>query len=68
MLATRMKIYDFIVKFITEKHYSPSFQNIADAVRIKSRSTIAYHIKKLEDQGLIKFDHSKFRSIRILEK
>lgn len=53
MIMTRYKVFNFIKKYIIEYGYSPSYREIGNALGLKSTSTIAMHIKKLESEGLI---------------
>ena len=47
------RIYDVIVHFRAENGYAPSVREIGEAVGLKSPSTVHFHLKKLEEQGLI---------------
>ncbi len=69
-MATKkqLKILDFIEKYKTKKGYSPSFEEIRKYLKLKSVSTIHYHIKKLEEQGLLKKEENSPRSVDVLEK
>jgi repressor LexA len=67
MIKTRMKVLQFIKDFIQEKGYSPSYQEIATAVNLKSKAQVTFHIQKLEKLGLIKRAPNTFRSIRVVE-
>ena len=64
----QLKILDFIEKYKTKKRYSPSFEEIRKYLKLKSVSTVHYHIKKLEEQGLLKKGENLPRSVDVLGK
>ena len=67
MLTIRQKqILDYIKKFIKEKGYSPSFDEIRKHFRLASKSTIHKHIKSLEKKGYLNKSDFQSRSIQIL--
>src|SRR5215212_7777305 len=47
------EVLDYIISFIEERGYEPSYQQIARHFRIASKSAIAKHIAALEHQGLL---------------
>ena len=64
---TREEIREFIIRYIQEHGYSPTFQEIGAAVEIKSKSSVSVHIKKMLETGMIETD-AEFgvpRAIRI---
>ena len=56
-------IYNFILAFTKENGYPPSVREIADAVGLKSPSTVHFHLKGLEDAGVITRGAGKTRAI-----
>lgn len=62
----RKKLFDYIVEYISDKGYSPSIREMADFLEVSSSSTIANHLDKLTQSGLIKRDKSKPRAIEIV--
>lgn len=56
-------ILEFMKKTIAEKGYSPTVREICQALNVKSTSTVHSDIKVLEDQGLVKKDPSKPRTV-----
>ena len=42
------RIYEFILSFTEQNGYPPSVREIADAVGLKSPSTVHFHLKSLE--------------------
>ena len=53
MKKTQKKVFDYIRNTIDEKGVAPSVREICQAVGVKSTSTVQYHIKALEEAGLI---------------
>lgn len=66
--GTTKRVYDFIVDFSANHGYMPSVREIADATKIKSTSTVFYHLSKLETVGVLKKSGMKNRAIEILDK
>ena len=62
----REKIYNFIVNFMTEKGYSPSIREIGDAVGLSSTSSVFNQLMNLQDEGLIKMQNGKSRTISLV--
>src|SRR6202007_565328 len=52
--------------FVTEKGYSPSFEEIGDGLGLSSLATVHKHISNLEKKGLLTRDYNKSRSIDLL--
>lgn len=59
------KIYETIVRMIREQGYAPSVREIGDAVGLKSPSTVHFHLKKLEEAGLIEKGACKGRALSV---
>lgn len=53
---TRTEIKEFIVRYISEHGYSPTFQEIGSAVGLSSKSSVSGHIKKMLKTGMIETD------------
>jgi repressor LexA len=68
MAITRRQrqVYDYISRFVTEKGYSPSFEEIGDGLGLSSLATVHKHISNLEKKGLLTRDYNKSRSIDLL--
>jgi len=68
MAITRRQrqIYDFISRFVAEKGYSPSFEEIAEGMELNSLATVHKHITNLEKKGLLTRDYNRSRSIDLL--
>ena len=65
-IETRRKIYDFLVKFITENGYSPSIREICEGTGLHSTSTIYNHLMTLEKMGKIHMKECKPRTISLV--
>jgi repressor LexA len=67
----QQKIYDYILEFSEQHGYPPSVREIAQAVGLKSPSTVHFHMKALEEAGVITKSAGKTRAItpvRTVEK
>ncbi len=63
--STSMRVYDYIVSYGEKHGFPPSVREIASTIKLKSTSTVFYHISKLENAGLLKRDPYKNRAIEI---
>ena len=61
----QQEIYDFILSFTNEHGYPPSVREIGTAVGLKSPSTVHFHMKGLEEAGLIIKAEGKTRAISL---
>lgn len=61
-------ILNFIESFVEEKGYSPTFQEIADGIGLKSLATVHKHIGNLVMKGKLKRDPNSSRSLEIVEE
>jgi repressor LexA len=66
--STRLRILDFIRKFLDKRGYAPTVRDIARGCNISTPSVVQHHLNKLESQGHIYRDPEVFRSIRLAEK
>ena len=64
----QLAIYEFIRSYSDEHGYPPSVREIGSAVGLASPSTVHMHLKVLEEQGLIKRDSKKPRTIEVMDK
>ena len=65
-MATRQRIYDFLVEYITKNGYSPSYLEIADGTGLKAKSRVHHYISVLEDMGKIHTQNGKTRTISLV--
>lgn len=63
----QQRIYDYIVSCIREQGYPPSVREIGEAVGLKSPSTVHFHLKHLEEAGVIEKGAGKGRAIALIE-
>ena len=67
-LTRRQKeLYDFLLTFVDQHGYSPSFEEIAEGMGLNSLATVHKHITNLEQKGLLKRDYNRSRSIDLLK-
>ena len=64
----QQEIYDYIKSYTEEHAYPPSVREIGTAVGLASPSTVHMHLKQLEEQGLIRRDSKKPRTIEVVQK
>lgn len=60
-------IYDYLMQFSAENGYPPSVREIAAAVGLKSPSTVHFHLKALEEAGVINRSSGKTRAITAVQ-
>ena len=66
LTAKQQKIYDYIQTFSAEHGYPPSVREIGAAVGLKSPSTVHFHLKGLEEAGVIIKAEGKTRAITVV--
>ena len=68
MALTRRQrqVYDFIAQFVAGNGYSPSFEEIGEALGLSSLATVHKHITNLEQKGILKRAYNRSRSIDLL--
>lgn len=68
MITKRQKqVLDYITSYHKKRGYSPVLEEIRKHFRLASVSTAHFHIKKLEELGLLEKQYNKPRSIDIYE-
>ena len=63
LTAKQQQIYDFISAFTAQNGYPPSVREIGQAVGLRSPSTVHFHLKGLEQAGVIAKAEGKTRAI-----
>ena len=65
MVLTRRQreVMDFIAGFLHERGYSPSFEEIGQALDLTSLATVHKHISTLERKGFLKRGYKRSRSL-----
>ncbi len=68
MAVTRRQkeVLDFISAFVERNGYSPSFEEIARGLDLKSLATVHKHITNLQSKGALQRGHNRSRSIDVL--
>ncbi len=68
MAVTRRQkqVLDFISGFVQQNGYSPSFEEIAHGLNLRSLATVHKHITNLQQKGLLQRAHNRSRSIDVL--
>ena len=54
-------ILDYISRFIQENGYAPSVREIGASVGLRSTASVSYHLRALQDKGLLQSSQSKGR-------
>ncbi|MCI8910560.1 MAG: transcriptional repressor LexA [Oscillibacter sp.] len=65
--AMQQKIYEYIAFYIRAQGYPPSVREIGEAVGLKSPSTVHFHLKRLEEAGVIEKGAKKGRAITLTD-
>lgn len=66
MLTPKQKnVLEFLQRFIQENGYSPSYQEIANAFNLSSRSTAQKYVERLRDAGFLETDANAKRSVSL---
>ena len=68
MAVTRRQkeVLDFLTDFVKKNEYSPSYDEIARGLGLKSLATVHKHITNLANKGLLQRSHNRSRSIDVL--
>jgi repressor LexA len=68
MAVTRRQreVLDFIGGFVEKNGYSPSFEEIARGLNLKSLATVHKHVTNLQSKGALQRGHNRSRSIDVL--
>ncbi len=68
MITKRQKqVLDYITSYCKKRSYSPALEEICKHFKLASVSTAHFHVKKLQDLGLLEKKYNKPRSIDIYE-
>ena len=65
LTARQQQIYDYICSFTAENGYPPSVREIGQALELSSPSTVHFHLKGLEEAGMINKAEGKTRAISV---
>ena len=58
----------FLDRFVQEKGYCPSFDEIGKSLHLSSLATVHKHINTLERKGFIRRDYNRSRSIEVVNR
>lgn len=62
------EILDFVSQFIQKKGFSPTLQEIADALELSSLATVHEHLEALVKKGIVKRYQGAVRGIKVLDQ
>lgn len=62
------EVLDFIVQFINEEGYAPSYREIADGLKLASPSTVHVHIQALRERGYLRSNGGSSRELEPTDK
>ena len=65
LTRNQQQIYDFMLEFTAQPGYPPSGREIGSAMGLKSPSTVHFHMKGLEEAGVIVKAEGKTRAISL---
>jgi repressor LexA len=66
-LTKRQKqVLDFLIEFINDKGYAPSFEEMAHSLKLSSLATVHKHVENLERKGFIRRGYNQSRSIDVV--
>ena len=67
-LTKRQKeVLDYLVTFLNRHGYSPSFEEIARALKLTSLATVHKHLSTLERKGFVRRGYNQSRSIEVTQ-
>jgi repressor LexA len=65
MSGTRQRIIEFIRGFVEQRGYAPTMGEIQKALGLSSKSLAEYHLKALEEEGVISREREVTRGIEV---
>ena len=67
LTAMQQKIYDYIANTVRNQGYPPSVREIGEAVGLKSPSTVHFHLKHMEEMGVLTKGAGKGRALTLAQ-
>jgi len=64
----QFQVLYFLDRFVQEKGYCPSFDEIGRSLHLSSLATVHKHINTLERKGFIRRDYNRSRSIEVVNR
>ncbi len=68
LTSRQQQILDYLVREVQEKGYAPSVREIAEALGLRSPSTIHQHLMALEQKGCIRRHGERMRALEVVDK
>ncbi len=68
MTERQRLVYDFIQMFMKIKGFAPSYTEIAQGLKMTSKSNIHRHVHTLKSYGLLKVQPHLVRSMKIVDR
>ncbi len=65
MSGDERRVYDFIVEYLLERNFQPSYREIAEALDIGSTRTVSDYMERLADQGLVERRYARSRAVEL---
>jgi repressor LexA len=62
------EVLDFIIQFINERGYSPSYREVADGMNLASPSTVHVHVQALRERGFLRSGGGASRELEPTDK
>ena len=62
------QIYEYLRRVIPAQGYAPSVREVGEAMGLKSPSTVHFHLKRLQERGLIEKNDGKGRTLVLTER
>src|ERR1700679_3533638 len=67
MLSSREEqVLEVVRAGVARRGYPPSIREIGDAVGLRSTSSVAYHLKALQEKGYLHRDRGRPRTVELL--
>ena len=65
---THLKVLECIRNFIKENHYSPTWTEIGEILALRSKATVATHLRTLRDLGLVTWQPGQERTLVVTDR
>ncbi|MFZ5918363.1 MAG: transcriptional repressor LexA [Chloroflexota bacterium] len=62
----QQRILDFLERYVRAHGYSPTYDEIRQALGLSTKSLVSHHLKRLQAQGYLELRHNSPRSIHLL--
>ena len=68
MTRRQKQLLDFIIQYQKDNGTTPSYQEMAEGIGIKSKSTVCWMMRNLKEQGFVTHIDGKHRAIEVKNK